>query len=1029
MTEIPENCGFFGKTRESGTSIMGCGSSKNSSETAAVTVPSASSPSHLSPTPSNPALSSSSLPSSKTPTPKQQLSTLGSQETLTTQRIPNNDDLSPALTPLDPSNQENLSCNPVTHWTEDSPKNKDSTRVPDEKELTMPESMNSPETQGVTVDPLVSSEIDEPVPDPVLPLEEGQQRSGQQPLNLSLPLPDSSHSMTKVEVRVEESVTSLKEVEQHEELLQETAVPESPEVILIQRMWRGSLARHRLSRKASLEISSVLALQRFWKKCVQRKIDKLQAAQKLLRGVIRIQSWARKFLSQKFLKQLRQDALKKRVTSAVHTQRIWRSYRSRKLVRLMREDRLRERRELAAKRIQTRIRIRICQRIFQELQVTARQSLERTSALCLQRAFRCYHSRCQLAHLRQELLAAQRLRLLSSAALLIQRTWRGKVGRRTHQTLLLAHRQRLAACALLLQCAWRCHVSSRALDLLKRRHVAKRNLCATRIQSKARQRIAWRLATQLQRQKVASTRIQNAYRCHRSRYALRLLQAAALQRLLSAVLTTQMAWRVYEAKRRLQLLREMKRQVELERKSTVVLQCAWRCYVSRVSLQLLRLEDRERKGFASTKIQKRVRMRIAGRVLSELRLEAHLALQGRCAVLVQKTWRRWAQRNTLGLLREEHLLAQAILRETQRRERERAMALLIQRTFRGWRCREEVSYQRAVEWASPIVIKVMRRAPYVMRSYHPHVIELTLRSAKGINMSGRSSPNPYAIVGAFTDASKMKSSMLPLPALLTTLPFPPLGGGFLGTLKTKTMICYAKSKSQSNTTAPVWRPQDATLLISPASWNSRLVLTLMHAATFSKDSFLGQVSLDVRQYPQLYTGELVEIQDLPLGSYTFPVVDPDSREDLALRNCPNGKGTISFTLRLPLLSRSMCGWVWRASTYSLTKGQFKRRWMVLIDLTLSFYKDPFSLNECKGTIHCADVLDIVDAEDEEGAVVEVHYGGQQQGGKGHGGEGEESCWVLRWDRLSPPYTRVMWRQKLLKSCKHIRQKDSELELI
>jgi hypothetical protein len=230
------------------------------------------------------------------------------------------------------------------------------------------------------------------------------------------------------------------------------------------------------------------------------------------------------------------------------------------------------------------------------------------------------------------------------------------------------------------------------------------------------------------------------------------------------------------------------------------------------------------------------------------------------------------------------------------------------------------------------------------------------------------------------------------------------------------MLSSARSRAQSSTTSPSWTTGagPATLLICPASWNSQIVLTLMHSATFSKDTFLGQVAIDVRQFPQLYTGELVEISDLPLRSYTFPIIDPDTREDLALRNCPPGKGTVSFGLRLPLLARSMCGWVWRASTYSLTKGQFKRRWMVLIDLTLSFFKDPFSLNDCKGSISCADVLDIVDEEDEEGAVVEVYFGG-----KGAGQAGED-CWTLRWDRLSPPYTRVMWRQKLLKSCKHIR---------
>lgn len=110
----------------------------------------------------------------------------------------------------------------------------------------------------------------------------------------------------------------------------------------------------------------------------------------------------------------------------------------------------------------------------------------------------------------------------------------------------------------------------------------------------------------------------------------------------------------------------------------------------------------------------------------------------------------------------------------------------------------------------------------------------------------------------------------------------------------------------------------------------------------------------------------------------------------------------------------MCGWVWRASTYQLTKGQFKRRWMILIDFTLSFYKDSFHLNECKGIINCADIVDIEEEEDDEGNVITLYYGNQTNQ--------DMSSWSLRWDKLSPPYIRTMWKQKLLKCCKHLRKK-------
>lgn len=101
---------------------------------------------------------------------------------------------------------------------------------------------------------------------------------------------------------------------------------------------------------------------------------------------------------------------------------------------------------------------------------------------------------------------------------------------------------------------------------------------------------------------------------------------------------------------------------------------------------------------------------------------------------------------------------QAILEEERQKQLESNMSLLIQRVFRGWKSRRDFEYQLQVEWATPIIKRIMRRAPYVMRSYHPHIFVLTLRSASGVNVSGSKTSSPYAIVGAYDDLSKMKSS-------------------------------------------------------------------------------------------------------------------------------------------------------------------------------------------------------------------------------------------------------------------------------
>ncbi len=107
------------------------------------------------------------------------------------------------------------------------------------------------------------------------------------------------------------------------------------------------------------------------------------------------------------------------------------------------------------------------------------------------------------------------------------------------------------------------------------------------------------------------------------------------------------------------------------------------------------------------------------------------------------------------------------MQEEKQKALEKDMSIVIQSTFRGWAKRRQLTEQANREYAIPIIVRLVRRAPFVMRSYHPHILVLTVRSASGINMNGRSAPNPYMIVGAFNDSSKIKSGAIFIPFLIS----------------------------------------------------------------------------------------------------------------------------------------------------------------------------------------------------------------------------------------------------------------------
>jgi hypothetical protein len=107
----------------------------------------------------------------------------------------------------------------------------------------------------------------------------------------------------------------------------------------------------------------------------------------------------------------------------------------------------------------------------------------------------------------------------------------------------------------------------------------------------------------------------------------------------------------------------------------------------------------------------------------------------------------------------------------------------------------------------------------------------------------------------------------------------------------------------------------------------------------------------------------VECPDIPLTGYDFAVSDGNGKALVApgTTTLP-GKGTVTFSIRVPSLAYNMCGWVYKNSTGLMTKGVLKKRWMVLVDFKLRYYDSQFSLDEVRGEVHCSDITALIEVK-------------------------------------------------------------------
>ena len=176
------------------------------------------------------------------------------------------------------------------------------------------------------------------------------------------------------------------------------------------------------------------------------------------------------------------------------------------------------------------------------------------------------------------------------------------------------------------------------------------------------------------------------------------------------------------------------------------------------------------------------------------------------------------------------------------------------------------------------------------------------------------------------------------------------------------MKCY--SGATSHVAEPNYNPVFNERLIVGLEGSTLIVLNVFSksANALAEDIFLGQITIDLTQIPQLYRGETIQFEKLQLGHAAHAVVGCSGKE-LSVVDV-EGSGSLTFDLTIPLDSRSTCGEFYDIKTSSL--GYFisaERIFVILHEGKLRQYN-----NKCQGKLErfCDDVtVSVKDVEEAE----------------------------------------------------------------
>jgi hypothetical protein len=244
---------------------------------------------------------------------------------------------------------------------------------------------------------------------------------------------------------------------------------------------------------------------------------------------------------------------------------------------------------------------------------------------------------------------------------------------------------------------------------------------------------------------------------------------------------------------------------------------------------------------------------------------------------------------------------------------QRAASIQIQRRFRGFSDRH--------------------RCFQLLKEFHPHTFMILLKTVtlnQGIPGGGVGAPvltNVSMILTSYTTDSPETDKMTQQKTGAKNTKRSDVVHGLHGPTSQESFYLrsWTQSKQINDTSTPVWNEE---LCVTNSTWNSHLVLTLVEHGRFGKHSIIGQSIIAVSNLPSLLyqKGQNVDLISVPMELYTIPVKDSSGKDLVPLGSTGKG-GTTSLprslsstssihallwcSIRLPPLTHSMCGWVWR----------------------------------------------------------------------------------------------------------------------
>ena len=260
----------------------------------------------------------------------------------------------------------------------------------------------------------------------------------------------------------------------------------------------------------------------------------------------------------------------------------------------------------------------------------------------------------------------------------------------------------------------------------------------------------------------------------------------------------------------------------------------------------------------------------------------------------------------------------------------------------------------------PSAVRLVPYAPVPTHGFKPHLIEIDLKSCSSLmniqevhtSVSGKARRPSFMAGILSTFESGLPSAYIVVNSLVRMS-------------RKDAMKCY--SGATSSVAEATYNPVFDVRLIVGAEGSSLLVLSVFSKSNnaLAEDIFLGQVTIDLSQLPQLYKGETIEFEQIKWGHAAHTVIGGSDKE-LSVVDV-EGSGTVTFSLTVPIDTESTCGEFYDIKTNEL--GYFlsvERIFVILHGRRLLQYN-----NRCQERLEksCDDVT--VDVKDVEQAEMEM----------------------------------------------------------